>query len=227
MEVSEFREGVVVYDQFLIKKITETKRGIKKLALACTDCGKEKICHAISVARRKPVCYSCRKKAYQAMVAAEEAIAHRVCKGCGRLLPREKFRPRIGCKDYINPYCRECEVLRFKYPENLIDPVTGLKRCARCKQYLPRECFAEHPDHPDGLKSWCEKCNKRSYQESLYRRGLALHPDVSKRLRKETSEIRKEEKRIAEEKWARVREESARIAEKLKKERIRLSKTFK
>lgn len=227
MDISEFREGVVVHDQFLIKKVFETKRGSKKLILACTDCGTEKIYYASRIVKRKPVCSACRKKAYLAIVAAEEAIAHRVCRGCKRLLPREKFRPRIGCKDYINPYCRECEVARFKYPENLIDPVTGLKRCASCKEYLPRECFAAHPHNPDGLKSWCEKCNARHYQESLYKRGLALHPDVAKRLRQETMEIRKEEKRIAEEKWARRRAEAARILEKIKQENRRLLKTFK
>lgn len=198
----KFKAGETLYDQYIVGESTITIAGVNRVSLTCTSCGTIFTHMVTRVASGNLYCPGCRRIQYDKVVKEAEAISHRVCRGCKRLLPKENFRPRIGCKNYINPWCKECEVAKFKHPENLPDPITGLKRCALCKEALPLKRFAAHPHNPDGLKSWCEKCNWNHYQESLIKRGLRPSEEEKQRMNEEKAKAREEKVRAQEEQKA-------------------------
>jgi hypothetical protein len=71
------------------------------------------------------------------------------------------------------------------------DPITGLKRCSRCKRDLPASSYQRHlattytlngavHDKP-GLHSQCRECNTQSAREyrARIRRNRQQHPPIT------------------------------------------------
>lgn len=42
-----------------------------------------------------------------------------------------------------------------------------LKRCAKCKKILPRECFYKNRSNPDGLNTYCKECQNKVVQNVI------------------------------------------------------------
>jgi hypothetical protein len=97
----------------------------------------------------------------------------RLCLACKRKLDVDFFSSEHS------PYCINCAPLRTwivpdepKVPDKIaregrrrrrepkIDPVTGLARCACCKQRKSLDHYGKDKHSPAGIKSWCNECLK-------------------------------------------------------------------
>jgi hypothetical protein len=50
-----------------------------------------------------------------------------------------------------------------------IDPITGLKRCPKCKSWKLPEMFSKNRGQPDGLRTQCKACDGRTKRKYLSR----------------------------------------------------------
>lgn len=122
--------------------------------------------------RRKAECRDCCRQ-YQAERVAK--IQHttpteKPCSRCRQTLPASKFAKDRYAPSGLQANCNDC--LSALYQERKAglksSPVTE-KRCPKCKQSLPADCFAASPNSGDGLKAWCRECSRLHQIERLYK----------------------------------------------------------
>lgn len=111
------------------------------------------------------------------------------CSVCGQFkeLSKDNFYPSIRERDGFHHICRTCSSLSFKKKEeqrdnayfsaegnvketnrkkkeeNLLNYVSGLKKCSHCKTVKPLSEFYKNNSTSDKLTSWCKQCTKERH----------------------------------------------------------------
>lgn len=99
------------------------------------------------------------------------------CRSCQQVKPLDQFNRRLGNRDGLNYYCRDCEhaykraarVRRAKEPISVTQ-----KTCIKCGASKPRDDFARGPSTADGLHPYCRAC--QGYYNRKRRQARALLP---------------------------------------------------
>src|SRR5215470_11622835 len=89
------------------------------------------------------------------------------CNACLEFLPATPqffFRARLGLYG-VRSVCKKCEkagrpITKLKLPD-------GHKRCFKCKQILPHECFSKSTKNKDGLQRHCKVCERAYGRQAM------------------------------------------------------------
>lgn len=110
----------------------------------------------------------------------EEELApnpdYKVCKRCGRELPKTAFSKNARQYDGLQSTCKECARLAWnnwnktqkkltkKKDEDMEDNVTtpDSKRCSKCGETKPLDEFGRHSKNKDGKQKWCKACMNKA-----------------------------------------------------------------
>lgn len=55
---------------------------------------------------------------------------------------------------------------------------SGVRRCSRCKECLPRAAFASNKAMSDGLQAYCRECSAEYYRQRQEAKGKKVRPKV-------------------------------------------------
>lgn len=94
----------------------------------------------------------------------------KTCSQCNLSKPTSEYYKSPSYPDKLVPKCKSCV---REYDQQLCErprtlPITGLKKCCRCKQDKPITCFHARLRNSDGLRSECKACTREA--EHTYRR---------------------------------------------------------
>lgn len=125
----------------------------------------------------------------------EEELApnpdYKVCKRCGRELPKTAFSKNARQYDGLQSTCKECARLAWnnwnktqkkltkKKDEDMENTVTiaeGMKLCRKCGQVLPMEAFGIRAKAKDGKQSWCKACTNKATSRAKTNRTRKTTP---------------------------------------------------
>jgi hypothetical protein len=86
---------------------------------------------------------------------------HHVCRTCSNA----EFKKEESGRDnsYFSHIGSIKEARRNKQTENLLDYVTGFKKCTCCNTLKPLDKFYKNSITKDKLTSWCKECSKERY----------------------------------------------------------------
>lgn len=87
----------------------------------------------------------------------------KVCRHCGRTLPKSKFAYRTNSPDGLQPWCKECTAAsgRKRRASALIHtPAGDMKLCRVCRTEKPIADFAKHSRSADGYGCVCAACRE-------------------------------------------------------------------
>jgi hypothetical protein len=91
----------------------------------------------------------------------------KICTGCNRELPFSEFWKRKSAPDGYEWKCRGCakKVVEknFASKPHVEPPPKGFKRCPRCTQIRPFECFAWNAKAKDHRQTQCKACKREQY----------------------------------------------------------------
>lgn len=99
-------------------------------------------------------------------VAAARDLDTKVCRKCGRVLPKENFSKCSHMVDGLQSYCKECSAQMYQEwdkkrkhkKESQMN--TETKRCSKCGETKPVTEF--YTDAKGGYKSQCKACHKET-----------------------------------------------------------------
>lgn len=86
---------------------------------------------------------------------------HHVCRTCSNA----NFKKEESSRDkaYFSSVGNVKEARRNKKEENLLNYVTGFKKCTCCNTLKPLDKFYKNKLTKDKLTSWCKECSKERY----------------------------------------------------------------
>jgi len=120
---------------------------------------------------RKAKCVMAKSKEYNKVVAALEEVSYqKVCRACGKLLPRSMFPKELNSVDYHRNYCKCCMSIYFrnrKYglPVETLNEMLAVETCQMpgCGQKL-KESSEKKIDHCHTSGKvravLCDRCNR-------------------------------------------------------------------
>lgn len=98
---------------------------------------------------------------------------YKVCKRCGRELPKTAFSKNARQYDGLQSTCKECarqawnnwnktqKKLTKKKDDDMEENATipeGMKLCTKCGEVKSLDDFGQHSKHKDGKQRWCKAC---------------------------------------------------------------------
>lgn len=88
----------------------------------------------------------------------------RVCTICHVTKSLDDFHNMKGGKYGKHTQCKPCRTMR-RASNIKKRPVSGTKKCPRCKNTLPIACYNSDSQAFDGLNTYCKDCRKEAYNE--------------------------------------------------------------
>lgn len=117
----------------------------------------------------QPACEDAGTTKEERMAAARD-LDTKVCRKCGRVLPKENFSKCSHMVDGLQSYCKECSAQMYQEwdkkrkhkKESQMNTETTMptKRCSKCGKIKPVTEF--YKDVKGGYKSQCKACHKET-----------------------------------------------------------------